>query len=214
MLLEIACFNIESCVIAQNAGAHRVEFCTDYSKGGYTPSFQDIGKTRQLIKIPLHVIIRFKNEEIKPMEDAIKFCEKNNIDGVVFGILRNKTVDAQLCHRLLNLCGGMKTTFHRYIDECINIEESVQTLMDLGFDNVLTSGGEKTAEEGVDAISFLREKYGQQINIIPGGGIRPGNIKMLREKTKCTTFHSAALDLNSKNASEKIIKELLHAINS
>src|ERR1051326_5298875 len=104
MLLEIACFNIESCLIAQNAGAHRVEFCTDYSGGGYTPSFQDIGKARQLIKIPLHVIIRFKNDEMKPMEDAIRFCEKNNLNGVVFGVLKDKKVDAQQCNRLLNLC--------------------------------------------------------------------------------------------------------------
>ncbi|MBP9069972.1 MAG: copper homeostasis protein CutC, partial [Bacteroidia bacterium] len=76
MLLEIACFNIESCLIAQKAGAHRIEFCNDYESGGLAPSFQEIAKARQLIKIPLHVIIRFKKDEVKLMEEAIWFCNK------------------------------------------------------------------------------------------------------------------------------------------
>jgi copper homeostasis protein len=93
-LLEIACFNIESCLLAQEAGADRIEFCTDYSLGGITPQHHDILKVKQLLHIPLHIIIRprggdfvYSNEEIKTMKNDILFCKANNINGVVFGAL-------------------------------------------------------------------------------------------------------------------------------
>jgi copper homeostasis protein len=213
-MLEIACFDLQSCVIAQNAGAHRIEFCNDYDGGGYTPSFQDIAKARQLIKIPLHIIIRFKKDNIKMMEEAVWFCRKFKVDGVVFGIVKDNAVDILPCVKLVELASPMKCTFHRDIDQCSNMDESIERLIDIGFDNVLTSGGKNSALEGLDEIARLQNTYGSKITIIPGGGIRPDNVKTIKEKTKCTVFHSAALDLNSKNTSESIVKELLHAINS
>ncbi|MBK6521847.1 MAG: copper homeostasis protein CutC [Sphingobacteriaceae bacterium] len=214
MLLEIACFNIESCLIAQKAGAHRIEFCNDYESGGLAPSFQEIAKARQLIKIPLHVIIRFKKDEVKLMEEAIWFCKKFKIDGVVFGVLKENSIDILSCVKLVELARPMKCTFHRYIDKCLNMNESIEHLIDIGFDNVLTSGGKETALEGMETIAKLQQSYGDKINIIPGGGIRPDNIKQIKQITRCTSFHSAALDTISKNADENTIKELLHVINS
>lgn len=208
-LLEIACFNIESCLIAQKAGAHRIEFCNDYQSGGLTPSFQDIAKARQLIKIPLHVIIRFKKDEIKQMEEAIWFCKKFNIDGVVFGILKEKTIDILSCVKLVELAGTMACTFHRDIDKCTNIFESVEQLIDIGFTNVLTSGGKQNAKEGIETIAKLQEKYGDKINILAVGGIRPDNLTEIKEKTHCSNFHSAALKHPLNTADEQMITELL-----
>ncbi|MBP9070592.1 MAG: copper homeostasis protein CutC, partial [Bacteroidia bacterium] len=205
---------IESCLIAQKAGAHRIEFCNDYKSGGIAPSFQEIAKARQLIKIPLHVIIRFKKDEVKLMEEAIWFCNKFKIDGVVFGVLKENSIDILSCVKLVELARPMKCTFHRYIDKCLNMNESIEHLIDIGFDNVLTSGGKETALEGMETIAKLQQSYGDKINIIPGGGIRPDNIKQIKQITRCTSFHSAALDTISKNADENTIKELLHVINS
>ncbi len=214
MFLEIACFNIESCLIAQKAGANRIEFCNDYESGGITPSFQEIAKVRQLIKIPLHVIIRFKNDDVKMMEEAIWFCKKFKIDGVVFGVIKESAVDILPCVKLVELASPMKCTFHRYIDKCANMDESIEQLIDIGFHNVLTSGGKENALEGIEIIAKLQQKYGDKINIIPGGGIRPNNVKLIKEKTNCNTFHSSAMDLSTKTVDETIIKDLLHAINS
>ena len=58
MLLEIACFNLESVLIAQQGGADRVELCDNIHEGGTTP---DIGIARQIreqIDIALYVMIR------------------------------------------------------------------------------------------------------------------------------------------------------------
>ena len=38
--LEIACFNLDSALIAQENGADRVELCVEMNLGGITPSLQ------------------------------------------------------------------------------------------------------------------------------------------------------------------------------
>ena len=40
MIIEICATSIESILNAQNAGAHRLELCQNYSIGGVTPSEQ------------------------------------------------------------------------------------------------------------------------------------------------------------------------------
>lgn len=41
MKLEIACFNLESALIAALSPADRIEFCAGFSEGGTTPSVED-----------------------------------------------------------------------------------------------------------------------------------------------------------------------------
>ena len=201
-LLEIACFSVESCTIAQNAGADRIEFCANYSLGGITPTREDILKLRELIHIPLHVIIRprggnfvYSNEEINTMKTDILFCKENGINGVVFGILDSENnIDIKLNNELVELAKPMSITFHRAIDMCDDIEKAFTNIIALGFDNVLTSGGKQQAEDGIETIKNCQEKFGEKITIIPGGGIRSNNIERLAKETYCNEFHSAALN--------------------
>ena len=65
-------------------------------------------------------------------------------------------------------------------------------LIALGFDRILTSGRAATSIEGSDTIREMREYAAGRIEILPGGGIRPHNIKDLLEKTLCTQAHASA----------------------
>jgi copper homeostasis protein len=56
--IEIACFNLESALIAQKAGADRVELCADMSVGGTTPTIEIIQQARENFIIDLYVMIR------------------------------------------------------------------------------------------------------------------------------------------------------------
>src|SRR5437763_1377631 len=120
MLLEIACFNLKSAVIAQHAGADRIELCEDYSSGGFTPSYNTILKARKLITIPLFVMVHprkgkyiYSSAEIKEMKKQIHFCKEAGIDGVVFGILdAHGNVDKLRCGELATFAHPISTTFH------------------------------------------------------------------------------------------------------
>ena len=57
-MLEIACFNKESAVIAAKAGADRIEFCADFHLGGTTPDLEDFQSLKKEIDVPIYVMIR------------------------------------------------------------------------------------------------------------------------------------------------------------
>ena len=222
MLLEIACFNIQSCIIAQKAGADRIEFCSDYNSGGITPTHENIIEARKQIQIPLHIIIRprkgnfvYSKNEIKKMKEDILFCKSNKINGVVLGILNDQNeIDELACKELIEYTKPMHFTFHRAIDSCKDLNKSVEKLIELGFNSVLTSGGSSDAKSGIEKLKNLQNNFGNKIIIMPGGGIRPENIKLIKQETNCIIFHSSAINLNSKTIDVDIITKLLQAINS
>lgn len=200
-LLEVACFNPESCFIAERTGADRIEFCSDYSSGGVTPLRDDILKVKERLSIPLHVIIRpragnfvYSREEINIMKHDILFCKEHHVDGVVFGILNpDSTINKEITKELVEIAKPMSHTFHRAIDACGDMEKSVEQLIELGFKRVLTSGGKASAPEGMAQLAALQKHYGHQIIIMPGGGIRSNNIALLAASTQCAEFHTAAI---------------------
>jgi copper homeostasis protein len=216
MLLEIACFNLESAVIAQRAGADRIEFCSDYSVGGVTPSFEEIAVARKQISIPLFVMIHLRigeyvytHSEIEEMKEAILFCKASGIDGVVFGILdADGNVDTEKCKELVALASPMKTTFHRAFDVVKNPTDAIEDIIACGFSRILTSGQKPSALAGADLISSLIRKAKDRIIILPGGGIRSSNISEIKEKTGAKEFHSAALNTETMIADENEIRKL------
>ena len=56
--LEIACFNYESALIAEESGAHRIELCENMNLGGTTPNYVLAVRVREKLSIKMHVIIR------------------------------------------------------------------------------------------------------------------------------------------------------------
>src|SRR5215469_16826654 len=57
-LLEIAVFNIQSALLAVNAGADRIELCENPADGGTTPSYGTLKTIKEKISIPVFPIIR------------------------------------------------------------------------------------------------------------------------------------------------------------
>lgn len=201
-LLEVACFDVESCFLAEQAGADRVEFCSDYNSGGVTPRWDDIVKVKAGLNIPLHVIIRprggnfvYDTHEVDAMKRDILFCKEQQADGVVFGVLNpDNTINQKATKELVDIAKPMSLTFHRAIDACADIEQGVRQLIDLGFHRVLTSGGKPSAVEGIRTLQQLEKQYGNEIIILPGGGIRSHTISQLSTSTGCGEFHTAAVD--------------------
>ena len=80
-LFEICANSAESCLAAQQGGAHRVELCASMPEGGTTPSYGEIRLARRLIDIRLHVIIRprggdflYSPLELDIMEEDIRMA--------------------------------------------------------------------------------------------------------------------------------------------
>lgn len=200
-LIEIACFSIEAAEIAQNAGATRIEFCVDKSVGGITPPYELLREARKRIQIPLFVMIRpragnflYNDIEFAEMQNAISFCKEIGIDGVVWGILKeDRTINIVQNQQLIALASPLSCTFHRAFDEIPNKSEALEQLIQMGFQNVLTSGGEGNAVDFLVELKNLVQQAVNRICIMAGGGIRSHNISHIYQQTKVIALHSAAI---------------------
>jgi copper homeostasis protein len=65
----------------------------------------------------------------------------------------------------------------------------LEDIIELGFDNLLTSGLQPKAYEGMLMIKKLVEQAGCRICIMPGSGIIEENIKEIALQTKANAFH-------------------------
>lgn len=199
--LEVCASSAQSAIEGQKGGAVRVELCDNLSEGGTTPSLSQIEKTRQLIDIQLNVLIRpregdflYSDLEFDIMKQDIHLCGKTGCNGVVFGILNpDGTIDIDRNLKLVEIARkyGMSVTFHRAFDRCADIFKSLEDVISLGCDRILTSGGKKTAIEGKGIIRQLIEISGEKIIIMPGGGITEDNISELVKTTGIKEFHGS-----------------------
>lgn len=187
--VEIACCNIESVINANNAGASRIELFENLADGGCTPSYGMLKKAKEVSKIPVYVMIRprggnfcYTNEELEIMQEDIKVCLELNIKGIVFGVLtKEDKVDQAACGLLLETWKNRPATFHRAFDNSNNLENAVNSIIQLGFERILTSGGQPKAEQGLEVILELHRKYGEQISIMAGSGITSENVHLFSE---------------------------------
>lgn len=214
--LEIACFNLQSAIIAQENGADRVELCAEMKEGGTTPDFEIIEADRKELTIKLNVMIRprggdfvYSDAEFERMKIQMEQFKKLKVDGFVFGILKEDgSVNLQQNKELVILAHPLPCTFHRAFDVVKNVFESLESVIECGFKTILTSGQEKNVVEGIDVIAELVEKANNRISIMPGGGLRSTNIKLLKEKTKANFYHSSAIIDNGVVANPEEVNEL------
>jgi copper homeostasis protein len=199
--LEIACFNLESAIIAQQAGANRIEFCADMNVGGVTPKLADFILLKSKMHIPVFVMIRprggnfvYSNEEFEQMKNDMLHFKNVGADGFVFGIItENKEVNFIQNKELVQLANPLPCTFHRAFDDIKDQMKALDTLIECGFKTILTSGNAKNAMEGLSSLKDLASKANNKICIMPGGGVRANNIELLKENITTNWFHSSAV---------------------
>lgn len=198
--VEICTNSVTSCLEAQKGGAYRVELCAGIPEGGTTPSYGEIVMARKLLNIKLNVIIRprggdflYSEVEHQAMLHDIEMAKKLGVNGVVIGCLTaDGKVDMQRNKELIDAAKGMNVTFHRAFDMCKDPFESLEQIISLGCDRILTSGQQPTAIEGVSLLKELVAKANNRIIIMPGSGINENNIATIAKETNAQEFHFSA----------------------
>lgn len=189
MLVEVCANSLESALIAQKAGADRIELCSELAVGGITPSYGLLECVREIIGIPVHVLIRprsgdftFSDLEFDLMKRNIELCVDFGFDGIVSGVLHaDFTLDVERTKELVDLAGESKFTFHRAFDWVKDPEATMRQLEKIGVDYILTSGQQNSALNGLDVLSELNKRAKKCI-IMPGGGIKDANVHHFKGK--------------------------------
>ena len=200
MILEIAVFNIQSALLAVEAGADRLELCENPVEGGTTPSYGTLKIVRKKVSIPVFPIIRprggdflYTDEEFEVIKKDLLLCKELQFEGVVIGSLNaDGTINKEHTQRLVEYAYPMEVTFHRAFDRAIDPLNALEALIDCGCSRILTSGQVPDAFNGKELIKTLIEKAGDRIIIMPGSGVRSSNIVELTQFTGAIELHSSA----------------------
>jgi copper homeostasis protein len=199
--LEIACFDLESVIIADAAGADRIEICDHLAEGGTTPSWEMVFEAKERIKTDLFVMIRprggdfcYNEDEFEQMKNDIVMFKRLGVQGYVFGILtKDNEVDIERNKDLIAFAHPFPCTFHRAFDRTNDVYQSLETIISLGFQTILTSGAAQNVTEGLSTLKSLVQKAGARISIMPGGGLRSSNIVLIKNETAAHYYHSSAI---------------------
>lgn len=203
--VEICVGDLLSALEAGAGGADRVELCDRLEVGGTTPSAGTIAEACRRLTIPVHVLIRTRAGDFAPAEPEIaamahdvEVARSLGAAGVVFGMLNDDgTIDRDATARLIDLARPMSVTFHKAFDQTPDLDDALETLIALGVDRVLTSGGRPTAEAGADALARLIARAGDRLGVIVAGRLTVESLPAIVARTRAREVHlgSAAVDL-------------------
>lgn len=199
-LIEVCIDNITALPIAQNSGANRIELCSALALGGLTPSHGYMMQAKAIAKVPVYAMIRsrdgdfiFQDHEKESMLADIANVKKIGLNGVVIGALTaDGKIDLDFVRAMVKEAGSLGVTFHRAFDYCTNPYETLEILITLGVERVLTSGQAKSVMKGKKMLKEMVDFCGKDLVIMPGAGITKNNALDLIHFTKAREIHLSA----------------------
>ena len=174
---------------ARDGGADRIEICTDLSCGGLTPAFDEVaaalevapaGGVQVLVRPRPGDFVHTREEVDRIASDIVTLASIGRGASVPLGfvvgvITRDGQIDVDAAARLRDVAEDAPLTFHRGFDQVVDQDRGLDVLMELGYDRVLTTGGDPAvAQPG--ALARLVERGGDDIIILVSGGLRAHNV--------------------------------------
>lgn len=203
-MLEICCGSYYDAVQAARGGARRIELNSGLHLGGLTPSLGTLELVKENCQIRTVAMVRprgggfcYCKEDFQVMERDVKLLVSHGADGIAFGCLNpDATINREQNERLISMIHeyGKEAVFHRAFDCTSDPYRSMDLLIDMGVDRVLTSGLKAKAVDGAALLKELQSRYGDRIQILAGSGINASNARGLMDETGVTQVHSSCKD--------------------
>ncbi len=180
-------------------GADRIELCSALELGGLTPSAVLV---EQAVRTgcPVHMMIRpraggfvLEEGETALMAAEIGHAVSRGVAGIVVGALRpDGELDRESLGRFREAAGDAVIVLHRAIDLVPDPISAVREAVCLGYDKILSSGGARTASEGMATLAEMVAAAGERLSIIAGSGITPENVRQIVAQTGVREVHGSA----------------------
>lgn len=197
-LLEIAVDSVAGLDNALKGGAQRIELCAALDIGGLTPTWGLMALAAKA-PVPVYAMIRpragsfvFNEVEEAVMTADIMAAREVGLAGVVIGASNpGGTLDEAMLSRLIGHAKGLGVTLHRAFDLVPDMDAALEQAVELGFERILSSGGHPKAMDGADTLRRIVEQAGDRIIIMPGSGIRAGNLLEILACTGAREVHAS-----------------------
>lgn len=200
--LEVCVDSLDSAIAAVDGGADRLELCSALSEGGLTPTPGLLAAVKKHISRPVDVfcIVRpragpmvYSEGEVEVILKDAEILKNTGADGFVFGALNaDGLIDKKLCKQFREATCDLPCTFHRAFDFLPDPLSGLETVIELGYQRILTSGGKATALEGSDVLASLVTAARGRIVIMAGAGVKSNNVANIIALTGVTQCHASA----------------------
>lgn len=199
-IIKEACIaTIEEAKYFIEKNVDRFETCFDLSKGGLTPNLELFNYIKENSNINQVIMIRTNDnfsvtkEELSLMKKQINEFKKNGANEFIFGFIKNNEIDIEACKELINNLGDCKYDFHMAIDVLGNYKRDIPILIDMGFNRILTKGGNTAAINNIDSIKEIINNFGDKIEILVGGSVTKDNFEEIALLTKANQVHGTKI---------------------
>ena len=205
MVVEACVTTIAEGVMAEQAGANRLEYCIDLATGGCSPDAAMVAQLVAAVSIPVVVMVRprsgdfvYTPTEVHHMLAEIDQFRRAGAHGIATGALRTDDgVDWETMQRLVKAAAALPVTFHRAIDHVWEAYPkaralTIHRLADLGVRRLLTGGGTATAAYGADVLHQLNRRAPASLTIIAAGSARANHVADLVQQTGVREVHARA----------------------
>ena len=197
---EVCVEGIQGAVNAEAGGADRIELCAGLVEGGTTPSIGTIRSVVSALSIPTVVLVRprggdflYSGHELTGLLRDIEAVRDSGAFGIATGALTKEgAVDTAAMKQIMEVAGPLSVTFHRAFDMTKDPRASLEELIGLEVDRVLTSGQERSVPEGLEMIRTLVGWARGRVIILPGGGITKENARATVATTGVKEIHFTA----------------------
>ena len=203
-LVEICCGSYEDALNAYYGRAKRIELNSALHLGGLTPSIASLKLTKKNTNLKIITMIRprgagfcYNDIEFEVMKEDARCMLENKADGIAFGCLnQDGSINEKQTKEMIDIIKEYQgeVVFHRAFDCVADPYASIELLIHLGVDRILTSGLKPKAMDGKELIKDLQNKYGNQIEILAGSGINASNARKMMEDTGIYQVHSSCKD--------------------
>lgn len=200
-IIEICCGSYEDALAAYRGGAKRIELNSALHLGGLTPSVGSLRLVKQNTDLKVIAMVRprgagfcYSEADFETMKMDAKILMENGADGIAFGCLdENGNIHIEQTQEIIDIIKKYhgEVVFHRAFDCVKDPYESMEKLIAMGADRVLTSGLKAKAMDGIELIEELQKRYGDKIEILAGSGINVSNAMEIMEKTGIHQVHSS-----------------------
>lgn len=200
-IIEVCCGSYEDALAAYHGGAKRVELNSALHLGGLTPSLGTLQLVKKNTDLKVIAMVRprgagfcYSEADFEVMKADAEILMKHGADGIAFGCLdENGEIHIEQTKEIIDIIKKYEgeVVFHRAFDCVKDPYESMEKLIEMGVDRVLTSGLKEKAPDGIELIAKLQEMYGDRIEILAGSGINASNALEVMEKTGISQVHSS-----------------------
>lgn len=207
-ILEVIATTPADAIIADQAGADRIEWIAAQEEGGLTPSLDSIEQMTESVSIPVNMMVRphsrhfvYEDADLMRMVQDIRHISRTGVAAIVTGVLTaDRQIDMIALERLLDAADGKPFTFHRAFDELDDLERGLDILSRYPqITRILTSGGQPSVIQATkQMITLDRLARQSHIQLIAGAGLTLQNLASFVKDTSIQEVHlGSAMRANS-----------------